>query len=133
MRGPAKSQSLLRPETIERLALDFEIGFYEAVLGLDPEHVDALETLGNAYTRKGRVEDGLRVDQKLVSLLPDSPVAHYNLACSYSLLDDADRALGSLERAIRLGYKDFKHLERDPDLEKLRKDRRFAALIKRYA
>ncbi len=124
-------QVLLGDESIDRLALAFEVGFFETVLGTDPDHVGALEALGNVYTRIGRVADGLAVDQRLVKLLPDHAIAHYNLACSFSLLNDVDRALAALECAVRLGYRDFEYLERDPDLVNLRRDPRYLALVRK--
>jgi hypothetical protein len=44
----------------------------------------------------------------------------YNLACSYSLTDQFERAIIALDQAIELGYRDFKWLAKDPDLKKLR-------------
>jgi hypothetical protein len=44
----------------------------------------------------------------------------YNLACSYSLTDQFERAILALDQAIELGYRDFKWLAKDPDLKKLR-------------
>ena len=54
-----------------------------------------------------------------------------NLACSYSNLEDVDAAFEALHRAFDLGYNDYRHLLRDPDLENLRKDRRFKSLLNR--
>jgi hypothetical protein len=45
----------------------------------------------------------------------------YNLACSYSLNRELDMAAAALEKALRLGYRDFKWLAKDPDLRPLRK------------
>jgi tetratricopeptide (TPR) repeat protein len=124
-----RPSKLLRDETLERLALDFEIGFFEKVLLHDPENLDALEVLGHAYTRAGRIEKGLEVDRKLVRMLPENALAHYNLACSLSLLGRIDEALESLERALALGYSDFDYLAQDPDLENVRRDGRYKALL----
>ena len=89
-----------------------------------------LESLGNAYTRCGRIEDGLAVDRRLVAIIPKSPIAHYNLACSLSLLGKIDEAIESLEHAVRLGYNDFDYLEHDPDLANVRRDGRYRSLIR---
>jgi hypothetical protein len=45
----------------------------------------------------------------------------YNLACSYSLNSEYEAAATALEKALTLGYSDFKWLTRDPDLRLLRK------------
>jgi hypothetical protein len=47
-------------------------------------------------------------------------MAFYNLACSYSLIGQFDRAAAALEKALQLGYRDFRWLARDPDLQPLR-------------
>ena len=48
-------------------------------------------------------------------------MARYNLACSYALTEQFERAANSLEEAIDLGYRDLGWLSRDPDLAMLRK------------
>ncbi|PYK62037.1 MAG: hypothetical protein DME21_07400 [Verrucomicrobia bacterium] len=101
--------------------LDIEIGFLEGVVRRDPGYIDALQILGDNYTRRGRFEDGLKVDEQLVRLRPGDALVHYNLACSYSLTEQFESAAVALNRALDLGYRDFKWLSKDPDLAKLRK------------
>jgi tetratricopeptide (TPR) repeat protein len=112
--------------------LDFEIEFFEGILEASPNFQEPLMALGNAYTRRGRYREGLDVDRRLVALRPKDPIAHYNLACSLSLLGQLDAALGALERAIHLGYGDFEFILKDPDLENLRQDPRFQQIILQY-
>ena len=102
-------------------SLDIEIGFLEGVVRRDPAYIDALQILGDNYTRRGRFEDGLKVDEQLVRLRPADALVHYNLACSYSLTEQFESAAVALNRALDLGYRDFKWLSKDPDLAKLRK------------
>jgi tetratricopeptide (TPR) repeat protein len=103
----------------------FELDFYKSILERRPEHVGAMEALGHLYTELGEYEKGLSLDQRLAEIKPGSPTAHYNLACSYSLLEIFGKALDSLRRAVELGYSDWEHMEKDQDLAKLRDDRRF--------
>ena len=86
----------------------------------DPDYVDALQLLGDHYTQRGRYADGLKVDEHLSHLEQGNPLVFYNLACSYSLTGQFDRAVSALQKAIQLGYRDFKWLARDPDLRQLR-------------
>lgn len=109
----------------EQRDLDIEIGFIEGVVRRDPKFVEALQILGDDYTRRGKFDQGLRIDEKLAQLRPDDYLVHYNLACSYALTDQLDGAVTALSRAIDSGYKDFKWLVKDPDLIKLRNDPRF--------
>jgi tetratricopeptide (TPR) repeat protein len=103
-----------------RRDLDVEISFLEGLLHRDPGYVDALRVLGDDYTERGRFEDGVRVDERIARLCPEDAMAHYNLACSYTLTDRLELAADALNTALDRGYRDLKWLRRDPDLRKLR-------------
>ena len=118
---PKKSAFRKRPTRKEQQDLDVEIGFMEGVLKRDPVYVEALQILGDAYTRRGRFAEGLKVDEQLSKFCPDNALVHYNLACSYSLVEQCDLAALALERALALGYRDFKWIAIDPDLRNLRR------------
>jgi tetratricopeptide (TPR) repeat protein len=105
--------------------LQFEIRFFEGVSRRDPDFIEALQILGDAYTKTGQWEKGLQVDERLARLCPDNALVFYNLACSYSLLKQLDEAFAALDRAVKLGYDDTRWLNKDPDLENLRRDNRF--------
>lgn len=122
----------LPAEQAKRLGLDFETSLYESMVKSDPDDVDALFSLGDTYTKRGMYREGLEIDKKLVLLLPENEVVHYNLACSYSLLGELDHAMESLEKALGLGYQEFEFMESDPDLASLREDARFEDLLDRY-
>jgi tetratricopeptide (TPR) repeat protein len=104
----------------EQRDLDTKIGFMEGVVKRDPGFVEALQILGDDYTRRGKFVAGLKVDEQLSQLRPEDPIVQYNLACSYSLTGNFNQAVATLERAIDLGYRDFKWLGQDPDLADLR-------------
>lgn len=110
--------------------IDFEIEFYERILESDPCYGEVLRILGHHLTGKGYYNRGLRVDQQLVRIFPRDPVARYNLACSYALLNHNRPAVEALRKAIELGYSDVEHLEQDSDLEGLRKDPAYRRLLK---
>ena len=107
----------------------FEITFYESILRRDPSYTDVVEILGGLYTKVGRVSDGLKMDRKLVRLLPDNATAHYNLACSLALSKRRIDALRSLKQAVALGYTDFDWMTQDPDLEDLKDHPEFLKLL----
>jgi tetratricopeptide (TPR) repeat protein len=118
---PQKSSSTKRLTRQEQRNLDVEIGFIEGVVRRDPDYVEALQILGDNYTRRGRFVDGLKVDEQLVRLRPDDALSQYNLACSYSLTEQFESAVAALNTALDLGYRDFKWMAKDPDLAPLRK------------
>ena len=101
--------------------LEVKITFIEGVVRRDPKFVEALQILGDHYTQRGKFDHSLKVDQRLSQLEPRNPLVFYNLACSYSLNGDFGLAASSLEKALSLGYRDFKWLAKDPDLRQLRK------------
>lgn len=126
---PVKSSSRKSRSSREQTrALDVQIQFMEGVVRRDPRYVEALQLLGDTYTRRGRYNEGLTVDERLAQLEPENPMVFYNLACSYSLTDQCDRAADAIEKALDLGYHDFKWLAKDPDLQRLRKHPRYAQI-----
>jgi len=114
----------------ERSQLDFEVEFFGKLIAAVPGYTEVLRVQASNLTVKGRVQDGLAVDKQLVAAQPDDPTAHYNLACRYALLKQPDQALVSLRRAVELGYRDYRFMEQDHDLDSIRKDPRFRALVK---
>ncbi|MBI2900871.1 MAG: tetratricopeptide repeat protein [Planctomycetes bacterium] len=108
---------------------DFEIGLATALLAAKGDRLDALRMLADALARAGRHAEALDADRRILKIDPKNPTAHYNLACSYSNLDQLDKAFQSLEKAFECGYRDYKHLLRDRDLEKVRKDPRFRTFL----
>jgi tetratricopeptide (TPR) repeat protein len=119
---PKKPNNLRKRLTRQELRdLDLEIKFLEGIARRDPCYVDLLKILGDDYTRRGRHEEGLRIDERLARICPEDAIVHYNLACSYSLTNQLEQAVSALETAISLGYRNLDHMAKDPDLENLRK------------
>src|SRR5262249_19773251 len=112
--------------------LEFELEFFSAILKRYPDYVDVLRVPGISLTLKGRYADGLQIDRRLVQLRPNDALAHYNLACSYALLKRPDQALKTLRRAVELGYRDFRYMREDRDLDTIRHDPRFRQLLREY-
>src|SRR5262249_36102875 len=116
----------------EQSQLDFELNFFGGILERNPDYVDVLRVMGNNLTLKGRYAQGLQIDKRLVQLRPTDSLAHYNLACSYALLKRPDMALKALRRAVELGYRDFRYMREDRDLDSIRHDPRFRQLLRDY-
>lgn len=115
---PKKPRSKLTRK--QQRDLDIEIGFLEGVVHRDPKYVEALQVLGDNYTKRGKFTEGMEIDEKLSSLMPNDPTVLYNLACSYALTKRLEQAATVLLRALDQGYQDVKWLLKDPDLENLR-------------
>jgi tetratricopeptide (TPR) repeat protein len=115
----------------EQSQLEFELEFFGRILERDPLHVGTLRAQADLLARAGQYGRALQLDRRLVRLLPERPVPWYNLACSYAVLGMVEPAFAALQRAIDLGYRHLRHLCRDPDLKSLRRDPRFARLVRR--
>jgi Flp pilus assembly protein TadD len=118
-------------ERLDRIGLEFLAEILGKATARHPDQLEPLAELATTLTRLGRLEEGLAVDERLVRLVPDDPTVHYNLACSLALLGRKQIALDALERALGLGYSDGAHLTVDPDLDGLRDEPRFRALVER--
>lgn len=86
--------------------------------------VDALAVLGQADRARALIERGLLID-------PDNGRMRYNFACALSaFLGDHELALTILEPVLANGNPGLmRHLAKDPDLDGLRGDPRFAAMV----
>jgi tetratricopeptide (TPR) repeat protein len=116
----------------ERNQVDFELDFFTRILAAAPDYPEVLRAQASNMTVKGRLQEGLAVDKKLVAIRPADPTAHYNLACRYALLKQPDLALVTLRKAVELGYRDFRYMQEDHDLDSIRKDPRFRKLMREY-
>jgi len=108
---------------------EFEIQFFESILEKNPSYTEVIEILSSLYTQAGEVDKGLKMDKKLVKLLPKNPIAHYNLACSLALKARKADAVRALRHAIDLGYDDIAWMLEDPDLAVLHSYKPFNELI----
>lgn len=114
-----RSQRPLSPR--EARDLDIEISFLAGLTRRDPAYVEALQLLGDAYSRRGRFQETLRVAQQVARLRPEDPHVLFNLACSLALTGNFEATCDTLHRALDAGFRDFRRLARDPDLAAFRK------------
>jgi len=112
--------------------LDFDLGFFDQLLQREPDYVDVLRCQGELLTRKGQHERALSIDRHLVSLLPSDSYVLYNLACSLALLGEPHEALAALRRSLECGYADLEYLKIDADLDTLRSEPEYLALLSDY-
>lgn len=119
-------------ERIPGNQLDFDINFYDAILERAPNYLDVLRCQGGLLARKGLHERSMEVDRRLVRLVPDDEVARYNLACNLALAGRPAEGLQQLRRALELGYKDFRYLTMDGDLDALREAPGYQELAREF-
>ena len=130
--GPGSPASSRPTRLADESQLDFELGFFEGILQEHGNYIDALRVMGSLLALKGRFAEGLKIDRRLVRLRPTDALARYNLACSYALLNRVEQSLRTLRQAVELGYRDFRYMREDNDLDAIRKDPRFRQLLHEY-
>ncbi len=130
---PPKSGASSAAASAGRLnQLEFDIAFYESVLRRAPEYVDVLRCQGELLTRQGLHAQALAIDRRLAALLPHDCVVQYNLACSLALMGLRREAMAALRCALEAGYDDFDYLEADSDLDALREEPVYQALLREF-
>jgi serine/threonine protein kinase/Flp pilus assembly protein TadD len=100
-------------------------------LKLNPDDVRALYMGANGLVALGEIDKGLAWARRALDLDPRDPMLLYNVACIYSLAGKAAEALDCLERSVDAGLNQKEWLQHDSNLDLIRQDPRFAALMKR--
>lgn len=66
--------------------------------------IQAFTSLGTAYFMKGLVDESIKANLEAVSIMPEFPVAHNNLAVGYLEKGEYDKAVYHCDKAISLGF-----------------------------
>jgi Flp pilus assembly protein TadD len=136
MASSSQKSAVSATPTLDRIALqtqsDFELEFYAAILQRLPDHLEVLKAHAKNLAGNRRHEEGLIVDRQITKLRPTDALAHYNLACSFALTEHPDDAFVALRKAVELGYRDFRFMREDRDLDSIRKDPRFRAILREF-
>jgi non-specific serine/threonine protein kinase len=105
----------------------------EKHLELHPDDARALYLGAAGLFQVGQKERALEWERRALSVDPDDPMVLYNVACSYALQGFADDAIACLEKVMAQTSSGSLHkvwAEQDSDLDSLRSDARFQALLK---
>jgi len=133
----------------ERHKYGASIKQYKKALAIEPDSASFYSNLGAAYFARKEFEHATEAYAKAVQIDPEifertshtgiaaqmaSPEdrAHYDyvLAKLYAKMGDHDHSLQFLRKSMEEGYKDVKGVYTDPEFADLRKDARFAELMK---
>ena len=77
----------------------------------------------------GEIEKGMKWLERAKNSLADDALNLYNVACVYSNIGEIEEALNCLEKSVRKGMAELDWIKNDSDLDNLRDQPRFKALI----
>ena len=101
-------------------------------LELNPDDARALYLGAIALCRLGQNEEkSLEWGRRALAIDSEDPAVLYNVGCLYSVMGRVEDALACLEKAVENGFGHREWFEHDSDLDSLRGDPRFQALLKR--
>ncbi len=101
----------------------------ERALSLNPGDSRAMQLGAAALQRLGDERRAEEWARRAVQTDPSHPLLLYNIACFHATAGRPGLALDHLERAMELGMRNKDWLMTDPDLESIRSDPRFQALL----
>lgn len=99
-------------------------------LQLHPDDVRAVYLGSGALHGLGENARALEWAERALSMDPEEAAVLYNVACTYAVLNETDKALNCLEKAFRLGFGHKEWIEKDPDFSSVRDHPRFKRLMR---
>jgi len=127
MQAPLKA---LGRKTESEEALRRGLAVARAHLELNPDDARALYLGAGALAQLGERDRALEWTRRAFAIDPGDSGVLYNVACSYALLGQNDEAIVCLEKAVQSGFGHREWLENDSDLDPLRGEQRFQAILK---
>ncbi len=107
------------------------LALIEKHVELHPDDARALYFGAGALCEAGEKTRGLEWARRALAIDPEETSILYNVACVYANEGMADQALECLEKAVKFGFGQREWIEHDSDLESLRSQPRFQALLAR--
>ncbi len=105
------------------------IELIERALGVNPDDARARYMGAANLASVGEKSKALEWANLALRSSEDEPMVFYNAACTFAVLEEHERAIDLLERAVRLGWGDRAWMANDSDLASLRDKPRFQALL----
>ncbi len=80
---------------------DEAIPYFQEALKLNPNHLIALENMGNAYRQQKNWDEARKALERAVAIGPQDAEANYSLGMVFAQLNDTHRAYEYLQRALK--------------------------------
>lgn len=94
----------------------------------NPDDLSGLDLGALSLLQLGREDEAREWMQRALRLEPDDPIVLYNAACGYASMNDVERSIDYLERALHRGTISFDWMRNDEDLAILRTNSRYVEL-----
>lgn len=107
------------------IALGFTAG---AEAQSKPSRIALERQIINAFDRDD-VKRALTLIDRYLGFWPTDVNMLYNAACGHALLNEREEAAERLLEAVRAGFRDFSHMEEDPDLASIRDHDVYLAIL----
>ena len=114
-----------------RAAFERGVRLVKKHVKLNPDDVRALVLGANAFLQMGETGLAREWAERALELSPDDRGVLYNLACFYSIAGENETAIDCLERAAAVGRVSREWVEHDSDLDPLREEPRYLALLEK--
>ena len=111
---------------------DSALLYFSIAEQLDSTSYLAAHGLGLAYHAKQQYDSAIVYLQKSIILNPDRDKNYFELACSYAMNNQPEKAIQNLNMAYEQGYKNKNALLTDPDLEGLKEIKAFQDILDKY-
>lgn len=103
----------------------------ENAVVLHPDNADPLELGASVLAAIGEFDRARNWLERARAIDPDMEGSKYNIACTYSLLGEVDRAIDLLELVVaKAGPDSLNWIKADPDMDPIRDHPRFKALMR---
>ncbi|HEY8009923.1 MAG TPA: protein kinase [Rudaea sp.] len=102
----------------------------EQHLELNPDDARALIFGSTAHAVINDPSRAIEYAMRAMAVDPEDPMLLYNVACTYGVLGKVAECLHALEQAVSKGWGDKAWLEHDSDLDSIRSEPRYLALLK---
>ena len=84
---------------------------------------------GIRFFRAYNFEEAKEAFLEALEITPEDPALHFNLACTYSMLEDVDRAFFHIEEAIHFGFNDIDRIHEHEALSYIRSLPQFGQFV----
>ncbi|MDH5177256.1 MAG: tetratricopeptide repeat protein [Gammaproteobacteria bacterium] len=95
----------------------------------NPDDARARSVYAMTLASLGKPAEAVQEGTHALELSPGDPLMLYNVACLFAQLQEIDRSIDALQKALKAGYWDYGWMKHDPDLNPLRDDARFHQII----